>query len=691
MARKIALEKMRNIGIVAHIDAGKTTTTERVLYYTGVSHKIGEVHEGTTVMDWMDQERERGITITAAAITCFWRDHQVNIIDTPGHVDFTVEVERSLRVLDGVVTVFDAVNGVEPQSETVWRQADRYRVPRICFVNKMDRVGADFRASVGSIVERLHAKPVVVQLPIGREESFRGVVDLVSMEAVTFEGERGETVVRGKVPAELEGEARSARAELVETVAEYDDQVLAKYLEAGDLSAPDVRHALRLGTVGLKCFPVFCGAAFKNKGVQPVLDAVVDLLPSPLDIPPVAGHDKNGVEVTRETRDDELLSALAFKVTSDPYFKTLTYVRVYSGALKVGESAFVSSKGKRERVSKLVRMHANKREEIEELGAGDIGAIAGLKLVVTGDTLSSEHKPIVLERMQFPTPVIQLVVEPKTKADQEKLSDALGRLALEDPSFLVSLDEETGQTLIHGMGELHLDIIVDRLQREFKVDANVGKPQVSYRETITQPATAEHVFERPLGGKVQFGHVVLSIAPGARGSGFRFSSALKESVLPKEFVPAVERGVSEAMQSGAVAGYPLIDLTAKLVGGSYREEDSTEVAFKVAATMAFRDAAKKAAPILLEPVMAAEVSTPDAYMGNVIADLASRRGKVLGMLPRGGVEVVQAEVPLAEMFGYSTSLRSASEGRATFTMQFHEYAPVPPNVAEALIQRTRGF
>ncbi len=691
MARKIALDKMRNIGIMAHIDAGKTTTTERVLYYTGVSHKIGEVHEGTTVMDWMDQERERGITITAAATTCFWQGHQINIIDTPGHVDFTIEVERSLRVLDGAVAVFDAVNGVEPQSETVWRQADRYKVPRICFVNKMDRVGADFPKSVESIVERLHAHPVVIQLPIGSEEKFRGVVDLVTMEALSFEGERGETVARGPVPDELAHEAADAHARLVETVAEYDDELLAKYLDGKELTAQEIRRALRVGTVGLKCFPVLCGAAFKNKGVQPVLDAVVDLLPGPLDVPPVVGHDKTGAEVTRPTSDDEPLAALAFKVTSDPFFKTLTYLRVYSGRLESGQNVFISSKGKRERVGKLLRMTANKREEIDDLVAGDIGAVAGLKGVVTGDTLCTEHKPIVLEKMQFPEPVIRLVLEPKTKADQDRLVDALSRLALEDPSFQVSVDEETGQTLINGMGELHLEIIVDRLQREFKVDATVGQPQVSYRETITQGATGGHVFDRQLGGKVQFGHVVVALEPGVRGSGFAFHSELKGDQIPKEFVPAIERGLSEATQSGIVAGYPLIDVRARLVGGGYRESDASEMAYKVAATMAFREAAKEAGPILLEPIMAAEIVTPDSFMGNIIGDLASRRGKILGMTPRHGLQAVQAEVPLAEMFGYSTSLRSASEGRATFTMQFREYAPVPPNVAEALIQKSRGW
>jgi elongation factor G len=691
MARQHALDKMRNIGIMAHIDAGKTTTTERILFYTGVSHKIGEVHEGTTVMDWMDQERERGITITAAAITCFWRDHQVNIIDTPGHVDFTIEVERSLRVLDGAVAVFDAVNGVEPQSETVWRQADRYRVPRVCFINKMDRVGADFDASVASIRERLHAEPVLVQLPIGAEDKFRGIVDLVTMEALSFDGDRGENVARGPIPTDLQDAARAAHEKLVETVAEFDDELLNKYLEGGTLTAEEIRSALRKGTIGLRCFPVFCGASFKNKGVQPVLDAVVDLLPSPLDIPAVKGKDKQDNEVTRQPSDDEPLAALAFKVMSDPFFKTLTYVRVYSGRLESGGNVLVSSKGKRERIGKLLRMFANKREEIEELVAGDIGAVVGLKGVVTGDTLCAEHKPVVLEQIQFPEPVIRLALEPKTKGDQEKLADALGRLSLEDPSFKVLSDEETGQTLISGMGELHLDIIVDRLQREFKVDANVGKPQVSYRETITTAALGEGRFDRPIGGKAQYGHVVVRLEPNERGKGFAFAVDVRPDIIPREFLAAVEKGVREASDTGVLAGFQLIDVKATVVGGSTHETDASETAYKIAASLAFKDAVQKAGAILLEPVMAAEVVTPDAFMGSVIGDLSARRGKVLGMLPRHGLQAVQAEVPLAGMFGYSTSLRSASEGRATYTMQFHEYAPVPPAAAEALIAKTRGW
>lgn len=683
---------MRNIGVMAHIDAGKTTTTERILFYTGVSHKIGEVHEGTAVMDWMDQERERGITITAASTTCFWREFQINIIDTPGHVDFTIEVERSLRVLDGAVAVFDAVNGVEPQTETVWRQADRHHVPRLCFVNKMDRVGADFAHAVETIHERLHANAVVVQLPIGAEERFQGVIDLVTMEAVYFEGERGENVVRRPVPEALQVEAAEARARLIETVAEYDDDLLAKYLDGEELTTGELRTLLRKGTLSLKCFPVFCGASFRNKGVQPVLDAIVDFLPSPADIPPVSGVDAKGEPTTRETSDDEPLAALAFKVTSDPYFKLLTFVRVYSGRLQSGTNVYISSKGKRERVGRLLRMFANKREDVDELLAGDIAAVVGLRSVVTGDTLSAEHKPIILERIEFPEPVIRLVLEPKTKADQDKLVDALARLSLEDPSFQVVVDEETGQTLINGMGELHLEVIVDRLQREFKVDANVGKPQVSYRETITTSASGEGKFIRQTGGKGQYGHVVLRVAPNERGKGISFQNSLVGGVIPKEFIPAIERSVREASQSGFLTGFPMTDIDVTLTDGSFHEIDSSEMAYTIAASMAFRDGCERAGIMLLEPIMSAEVVTPDAFMGNVIGDLSSRRGKIQGMYPRGhGLQSVNAEVPLSEMFGYSTAVRSASEGRATFTMQFSHYAPAPPNVSEAIVARTRGY
>jgi elongation factor G len=691
MARKTPLEKMRNIGIMAHIDAGKTTTTERILFYTGASHKLGDVDEGNTVTDWMDQERERGITITSAAITCFWREHQINIIDTPGHVDFTIEVERSLRVLDGAVAVFSGVDGVEPQSETVWRQADRYHVPRICFINKMDRVGADFHKAIESIHERLHANAVAVQLPIGSEESFRGVIDLVSMEAISFEGEYGETPVRGPIPEALLDEALEYRAKLVETVAEYDDELLAKYLDGNDLTAAELRSLIRKGTIGQKCFPVFCGSAFKNRGVQPLIDAVVEYLPSPSDIPPVVGKDAKGNDVTRLTSDDEPLAALAFKVMSDAFFKQLTFVRVYSGRIESGANVFVSSKGKRERVGRILRMFANKRDDIEEIVAGDIAAIVGFRNVVTGDTLSAEHKPTVLESMEFPEPVIRLALEPKTKADQDKLVDALQRLALEDPSFRVNTDEETGQTIISGMGELHLEIIVDRLQREFKVDANVGKPQVSYRETIGGLGEAEGKFIRQTGGKGMYGHVKLRVEPNERGAGFAFKNALVGGAIPKEFIPSIEKGVREAMDSGSIAGYPMVDIVVTLLDGSFHEVDSSEIAFKIAASMGFKDACQNAGVILLEPMMKAEVVTPDQFMGNVIGDLSSRRGKILGMQPRSGRQAVDAEVPLGEMFGYSTALRSATEGRATFTMQFSHYSAPPPNVAEALIIKARGY
>jgi elongation factor G len=691
MSRKFPLEKMRNIGIMAHIDAGKTTTTERILFYTGASHKIGDVDDGNTVTDWMDQEKERGITITSAAITCFWREHQVNIIDTPGHVDFTIEVERSLRVLDGAVAVFSAVDGVESQSETVWRQADRYHVPRICFINKMDRVGAEFERSIASIHERLRANAVAVQLPLGKEDSFTGVIDLISMEALTFEGEFGERVVAGPIPPEFAAQAAEFHAKLVETVAEYDDELLAKYLDGAELTAAEVRSALRKGTVSMKCFPVFCGAAFKNRGVQPLLDAVVNYLPSPIDVPPIVGKDKSGNDVTRVTSDDEPLAAIAFKVMSDAFFKQLTFVRVYAGRLENGANVWVTSKGKRERVGRILRMSANKREDIDEIVAGDIGAVVGFRNVVTGDTLCAENKPILLESMEFPEPVIRLALEPKTKADQDKLVDALNRLALEDPSFRVHNDEETGQTIISGMGELHLEIIVDRLLREFKVDANVGKPQVSYRETITQAAEGEGKFIRQTGGKGQYGHVKLRVEPNERGKGFVFKNQLGGDVIPKEFIPAVEKGIRESMDSGNVAGYPIVDVIVALVDGSYHDVDSSEMAFKIAASMGFRDACAKAGPVLLEPIMKAEVVTPDQFMGNVIGDLSARRGKILGMQPRFGRQAVDTEVPLGGMFGYSTALRSATEGRATYSMQFSHYAAPPSNVAEALIFKARGY
>jgi elongation factor G len=693
VARQYPLERTRNIGIMAHIDAGKTTTTERILFYTGVSYKMGEVHEGTAVMDWMEQEQERGITITAAATTCFWPppgdprpQNQINIIDTPGHVDFTIEVERSLRVLDGACAVFDGVNGVEPQSETVWHQADKYKVPRVCFINKMDRVGADFFMSVRTIVDRLAAHPVCIQLPLGAEEKFEGVIDLVDMQALRFEGEKGERVVASPIPAELKAQADEYRHKLLEGVAEYDDECLHQYLESHEVKKDALQRAIRKGTVALKCFPVLCGSAFKNKGVQKLLDAVVDYLPSPLDIPAVVGKTPDGKEEVRETRDDAPFSGLAFKIMADPFVGQLTYVRCYSGTLKSGSAVLNSTKGKRERIGRLLRMHANKREEIDEILAGDIAAVVGLKGATTGDSLCDMHHPILLESMEFPDPVIHIAVEPKTKADQDKMIVALQRLAVEDPSFRIRTDEETGQTIISGMGELHLEIIVDRMRREYKVEANVGKPQVAYRETITREVKSEGKYIRQTGGRGQYGHVWLKVRPNP-GKGFSFKNSIVGGVIPREYIPAVGKGIREAMEGGVLAGYPLVDVEAELFDGSYHEVDSNEMAFKIAGSIGFKEGASKAGPILLEPVMAIEVVVPEQFMGNVIGDLSARRGKILGMERRAGMQVVAAHVPLAEMFGYSTSLRSATEGRAIYTMQFHHYAAVPGHIAEQLIAK----
>ncbi|MCA1826171.1 MAG: elongation factor G [Myxococcales bacterium] len=691
MARTFPLERCRNIGIMAHIDAGKTTTTERILFYTGVSYKIGEVHEGTAVMDWMEQEQERGITITAAATTCYWRDAKINIIDTPGHVDFTIEVERSLRVLDGAVAVFDGVNGVEPQSETVWHQADKYKVPRVCFINKMDRVGADFFMSVRTIVDRLNAKPVCIQVPMGAEEKFEGVIDLVTMQAVRFEGEKGEKVVESQIPPEFHDLAVEWHHKLVEEVAEHDDDALHAYVEKGDVPADLLKKALRKGTIAMKCFPVFCGSAFKNKGVQRLLDAVVDYLPTPLDIPPVKGVTPDGKEETRETSDKAPFAALAFKIMADPFVGQLTYIRVYSGTVKTGQAVYNSAKSRRERIGRLLRMHANKREEIDEILAGDIAAVVGMKNATTGDTLSDADKPIILEKMEFPDPVMHIAVEPKSTADQEKMITALQKLAVEDPSFRMRTDEETGQTIISGMGELHLDIIVDRMRREYKVDANVGKPQVAYRETITREVEAEGKYIRQTGGRGQYGHVWLKVRPNEQGKGFSFKNALVGGVIPKEYVHPIEKGVREAMDGGVLGGYPLVDVAVELFDGSYHDVDSNEMAFKIAASLGFKEAARKAGPILLEPIMATEVITPEQFMGNVIGDLSARRGKILHMEKRAGMQVVSAHVPLAEMFGYSTSLRSATEGRAIYTMQFHHYAPVPGHIGEQLIAKSRGL
>ncbi|MFP2911158.1 elongation factor G [Pyxidicoccus sp. 3LFB2] len=685
MAREYPLERYRNIGIMAHIDAGKTTTTERILFYTGAIHRMGEVHEGNTTTDWMVQERERGITITSAAITAFWtrRDnrYRVNIIDTPGHVDFTIEVERSLRVLDGAVAVFDGVNGVEPQSETVWRQADKYKVPRICFINKMDRVGADFEMSVGTLKEKLGARAVRMQLPLGAEDKHRGVIDLVKMKALVFhDSEQGSRYDEVDIPEEFQEAAEAARGELLEAAAEQDDALTEKFLEGKELTEEEIRGAIRKGCVGLKLFPVFCGSAFRHKGVQPLLDAVVDYLPSPLDIPPVHGKTPKGEDAIRETKDDAPFSALAFKIMNDPAFQsqTLTFLRVYSGRLEAGTAVWNSVKGKRERVSRLVQMRADKKDELTECLAGDICAVVGLKLAATGDTLCDDKQPIILERMEFPEPVIDIAIEPKSTADQDKIIQSLQRLAMEDPSFRVKTNEETGQTIIAGMGELHLEIIVDRLLREFKVDANIGKPQVAYRETVTTSTQAEGKYIRQTGGRGQYGHIWLRVMPNEPGKGFVFENKVTGGVVTKEFVDAVKDGVAESLQNGPVAGYPMVDVKVEAYDGSMHDVDSSEMAFKIAGSMAFRDAVRNATPVLLEPIMSCEIVTPEDFMGDVIGDLNGRRGKVLGMVPRPGrVQAIQAQVPLAAMFGYSTDLRSRSQGRATYTMQFSHYAPAP--------------
>jgi elongation factor G len=686
-----ALDRVRNIGIMAHIDAGKTTTTERILYYTGRTHKMGEVHEGAAVMDWMAQEQERGITITSAATTAFWRDFRINIIDTPGHVDFTVEVERSLRVLDGAIAVFDSVAGVEPQSETVWRQADRYRVPRIAFMNKMDRTGADFFASVQSMVDRLGARPVPVQLPIGQEEHFRGVLDLVEMRAVVWGDDLGERFEFEEVPAELTEQANEYRHQLIDAVADHDEELTETYLLDEEAVTPEMlRRALRKATLEIAVTPVLLGSAFKNKGVQPLLDAVVDYLPSPLDVPPVHGVDpRTEHELSRRPEVDEPFSALAFKVMSDPYVGKLTYFRVYSGQVKAGDRVLNTATGKTERIGRILQMHANHREEREEIGAGEIAAAVGLKFTTTGDTLAVETAPIRLESMTFPDPVISVAIEPKTKADQDKLSQGLQRLAEEDPTFQVRSDEETGQTLISGMGELHLEIIVDRLLREFRVDANVGRPQVAYRETISRPAhNVRGRFVRQTGGSGQYGDVVIDLEPAEPGEGYEFVDKIVGGKIPREFIPAVDLGIQEAMDSGILAGYPVVDVRVQLVDGSYHEVDSSERAFKIAGSMAFKEALKRARPKLLEPIMAVEVVTPEDYLGDVMGNISSRRGRVENMEQRGNARVVRARVPLAEMFGYATDLRSTTQGRATFTMQFDRYEEVPQSIAAELVDST---
>ncbi len=689
---RFTLQKTRNIGIMAHIDAGKTTTTERILYYTGVTYKIGEVDEGTAVMDWMVQEQERGITITSAATTCFWKDYRINIIDTPGHVDFTIEVERSLRVLDGTVAVFDSVAGVEPQSETVWRQANKYGVPRIAFMNKMDRVGADFFMSVNSMTERLDANPVPVQLPIGAEDELRGQIDLVRMKAIYFYDETlGANYTEGDIPEELLHRAYEYREKMFEALADIDDTIMEKYLGKEEIGVDEIKTALRKGTLEMKLTPVLCGSAFRNKGVQLLLDAIVDYLPSPLDIPPVAGKVPSSDSViVRHANDSEPFSALAFKVMTDPFVGQLTFIRVYSGVLNAGSYVYNSSKDTKERVGRLLKMHANKREELKEVSAGDIAAVVGLKNTLTGDTLCDEKNPVILESIEFPEPVMSVAIEPKTKADQEKLSQSLSKLAQEDPSFKVSFNEETGQTIISGMGELHLEIIVDRLLREFKVSANIGKPQVAYKETIKGVAKADGKFIRQTGGRGQYGHVFIEIEPLEPGKGFEFENKIIGGTIPREYIPAVEKGIKEAADRGILAGYPVVDIKAKLYDGSYHEVDSSEMAFKIAGSLAFKEAAKNAKPVLLEPIMSIEVVTPEEYMGDVIGDLNSRRGRVQNIERRGKVQVIKAQAPLAEMFGYATDLRSKTQGRATFTMQFSHYDEVPKGVSEGIIAVVRG-
>ena len=692
MARTVSLEKTRNIGIMAHIDAGKTTTTERILYYTGINYKIGEVHEGTATMDWMVQEQERGITITSAATTCLWRDHRVNIIDTPGHVDFTIEVERSLRVLDGAVAVFCSVGGVEPQTETVWRQADKYGVPRIAFVNKMDRLGADFFRVVKMIEDRLGARPVALQLPIGAEEKFAGIIDLVQMKAVIWEDESLGAKFRVEaIPESLIAEARQYHDKLLEAVADCDESIMEKYLQGEAIGEGELRQAIRSAALAIKIVPVLCGSAFRNKGVQPLLDAVVDYLPSPLDIPPVKGINPDSqVEEERPPKDDAPFSALAFKIMTDPFVGTLSFFRVYSGSLMSGASIYNSTKSKRERIGRLLKMHANKREEIKEVYAGDIAAAVGLRTATTGDTLCDENHPIILESIDFPDPVISIAIEPKSKVDQERLGLSLQKLATEDPSFRVRTDEETGQTIISGMGELHLEIIVDRLLREFNVGANVGKPQVAYKETIRRSVEQQGKFIRQTGGRGQYGDVWIKLEPLAAGGGFEFIDAIKGGAIPREYISAVEKGIHEATENGALAGFPMVDLKVTLFDGSYHDVDSSEIAFKIAGSMALKEAARKANPVLLEPIMAVEVVVPEDFMGDVIGDISSRRGKVLGMDTRPAAQAIDARVPLAEMFGYATDLRSMTQGRATYTMQFSHYEPVPATVAEGIIAKYDG-
>ncbi|MDT8419116.1 MAG: elongation factor G [Desulfuromonadales bacterium] len=692
MARKVSLKNTRNIGIMAHIDAGKTTTTERILFYTGVSHKIGEVHDGAATMDWMEQEQERGITITSAATTCFWRDHRVNIIDTPGHVDFTIEVERSLKVLDGSVAVFCSVGGVEPQSETVWRQADKYGVPRIAFINKMDRIGADFGNGVAMIRDRLGANPLPIQLPIGKEDYFRGLVDLVTLKAYVWDdATMGASFEEIEIPAEMQDEVDAARETLLEEISSYDDELMEKYLGGEELTLEEIKSAIRRGTQNIDFCPVLCGSAFKNKGVQTLLDAVIDYMPSPLDVPAIKGvHPDSGEPLERPADDDAPFASLAFKVMTDPFVGQLTFFRVYSGVAESGSSVLNATKGKKERFGRLLKMHANKREEIKQVYAGDIAAAVGLKHTTTGDTLCDLNKPSLLEAMEFPEPVIHLSVEPKTKADQEKMGVALGKLLQEDPSLRVRTDEETGQTILSGMGELHLDVIVDRMKREFKVECNVGAPQVAYRESITKTVEIQGKFVRQSGGRGQYGDCWLRLEPGEPGDGFTYIDEIKGGVIPREYIPAVGKGAEEAAENGVLAGFPIVDVKVTCFDGSYHDVDSSEMAFKIAGSMGFKAGAAKAAPVLLEPIMAVEVVVPEEYMGDVIGDLNSRRGRIMGMEARGGAQVVSSHVPLSSMFGYATDLRSSTQGRATYTMTFDHYDQVPKALSEEIIAKVNG-
>lgn len=683
------LESVRNIGIIAHIDAGKTTVTERILYYTGTIYKMGEVHEGTTVMDWMDQERERGITITAASITCNWRNQRINIIDTPGHVDFTAEVERSLRVLDGGVVVFDGVSGVEAQSETVWRQADRYHVPRVCFINKMDRVGANYEHAIAMIEERLHAKPLPIQLPLGSEESFEGVIDLIGNRILRFDGEPGTPPIEGDIPESEQAKYREYQKQLIEKLAEIDDEIMTAYLDGREITQTELKQALRKATLANKGVPVVCGSALRNRGIQPLLDAIVDYLPSPLDMPPLRAIDtKTGAEVMRPVSDDALFTALAFKVVSDPFVGRLVYFRVYSGKVKEGETVFNTTSGKKERIGRLLLMRANRREEMEEAGAGAIAATLGLKNTFTGDTLCAPSQPVLLESIRFPEPVISVAIEPKTKADQDKMGEALHKLAEEDPTFKVTYNNETGQTVISGMGELHLEVLVRRLQSEFRVEAKVGQPRVAYRETITKPVRTEGRFVRQSGGHGQYGHVWLELEPGKPGTGFKFEERIKGNAIPRNFVPAIEAGVKEALEGGVIAGYPLVDIGVTVVDGSYHEVDSSELAFKIAASMALKEGAAKAKPILLEPIMKLEVVTPEQYLGDIISDLSGRRAQIGSVEARGETSTIHALIPLAETFGYATSLRSETQGRATYSMEFHRYQELPAGLASEIAEKT---